>query len=447
VSSMTASPVAAVDEAPLPVGQDLELRGPSAASHGSLSPPVSTLKVVPARRWRRTRVVLKVVAALAVLVLLASERSLIASSLRIVGHLKWSWFVLAVALESMSMASFAQMQRRLLRVGATRVRLFPVMATVYAGNALSTTVPFAGPQMSTVFVFRRFKKLDVDATVAGWTLVVAGVISSLASALLLAAGAILTGNDVAIATGIAGGLLGVGIFALTTAALRRPAVTTALRRPAGWVLLQASRVLRRPARDWDEVLINLTSRLGSLRLPVSGWVTVVMGAFLNWLADFGVPRRQRRSRRGSCAAAGPSLRLRGGCGSPKRRSPTGRPRRGGRRSRRRPHERPGAPSAGLGCRTCLPLHQLLDGHLSGLAHLSLRGQTTGRRQPGPAPRWSSSRPASWQHAVSSSRAVQRLAVLWLSPLCGPRMVLFPLGSHNVWAIFNADHFQRRPLSR
>jgi hypothetical protein len=46
--------------------------------------------------------------------------------------------------------------------------------------------------------------------------------------------------------------------------------------------------------------------------------------------------------------------------------------------------------------------------------------------------------------VSSSRAVQRLAVLWLSPLCGPRMVLlFPLGSHNVWAIFNADHFHGR----
>jgi uncharacterized protein (TIRG00374 family) len=36
------------------------------------------------------------------------------------------------------------------------------------------------------------------------------------------------------------------------------------------------------------VLINLTGRLGSLRLPASGWVTVVMGAFLNWLADVGV---------------------------------------------------------------------------------------------------------------------------------------------------------------
>ena len=286
MSSMTASPVAAVDEAPLPVGQDVQLQGLSPASHRS--PPASTLRVVPARKWRRTPVVLRVVVAVAVLGVLASERSLIASSLRIVDHLKWTWFVLAAVLEAVSMASFAQMQRRLLRVGATRVRLFPVMATVYAGNALSSTVPFAGQQMSTVFVFRRFKKLDVDATVAGWTLVVAGVISSLASALLLAAGAILTGNDVAIATGIAGGLLGVGIFALTTAALRRPAVTTALRRPAGWVLRQASKVLRRPARDWDEVLINLAGRLGSLRLPASGWVTVVIWAFLNWLADVGV---------------------------------------------------------------------------------------------------------------------------------------------------------------
>jgi hypothetical protein len=135
VSSMTASPVAAVDEVPLPVGQDVQLRGSSSASHES--PPVSTSKVVPERRWRRTRLVLKVVGAVAVLVVLASERSLIASSLRIVGHLKWTWFMLAVALESVSMASFAQMQRRLLRVGATKVRLFPVMATVYAGNALS----------------------------------------------------------------------------------------------------------------------------------------------------------------------------------------------------------------------------------------------------------------------------------------------------------------------
>ena len=36
------------------------------------------------------------------------------------------------------------------------------------------------------------------------------------------------------------------------------------------------------------MLISPTGRLCSLSLPASGWVTVVMVAFLNWLADVGV---------------------------------------------------------------------------------------------------------------------------------------------------------------
>ena len=220
-------------------------------------------------------------------VLLVSERDLIVSSFRVAAHLEWAWFVLAVALESLSLASFARMQCRLLRTGARRVRTLPVMATAYAGNALSATLPLVGPQMSTVFVFRRFKQLGVDATVAGWALVVAGVVSSLASALLFVVGAVLSGNDV-LATGAAGGAVGLGFFALATVAIRRPAVLGAVHRPAGWVLRQAWRVLGRPAQDPDAVLGDLVARLGSLRLPPSGWLTVVLLAFLNWLADAGV---------------------------------------------------------------------------------------------------------------------------------------------------------------
>jgi putative heme transporter len=242
-----------------------------------------------ASRWRRLgRLGLTAVAAAAVVVLLGRERDLIASSLRVAAHLEWAWFVLAVALESLSLASFARMQCRLLRAGARRVRPLPVMATAYAGNALSATLPLVGPQMSTVFVFRRFKQLGVDASVAGWALVVAGVVSSLASALLSVVGAILSGNDVVAATGAAGGAVGLGFFALATAAIRRPAVLGVVHRPAAWVLRQAWRVLGRPALDPDAVLGDLLTRLGSLRLPPSGWLTVTLLAFLNWLADAGV---------------------------------------------------------------------------------------------------------------------------------------------------------------
>jgi Lysylphosphatidylglycerol synthase TM region len=54
------------------------------------------------------------------------------------------------------------------------------------------------------------------------------------------------------------------------------------------VLRQAWRVLGRPAQDPDAVLGDLVTRLGSLRLPPSGWLTVVLLAFFNWLADAGV---------------------------------------------------------------------------------------------------------------------------------------------------------------
>jgi len=77
-----------------------------------------------------------VAAALAVVVLLVYERSLIVSSLRIIGHLKWIWLLLAVGLESASMASFAHLQCRLLRAGTARTGIRPVLATVFAGNAL-----------------------------------------------------------------------------------------------------------------------------------------------------------------------------------------------------------------------------------------------------------------------------------------------------------------------
>jgi uncharacterized protein (TIRG00374 family) len=229
-----------------------------------------------------------VTAALAVVVLLVYERSLIVSSLRIIGHLKPIWLVLAVGLESASMASFAHLQSRLLRAGTARIGIRPVLATVFAGNALSSTVPVVGTQMSLVFVFRRFKQLGADGTVAGWTLIVAGVISSLASALLLVVGAVLTGNDVVAATGAVGGLVGFGILAVAILAIRRPAMLTVLHRPSGWMARHVGQVLRRPVEDPDVVLANLAARLGSLHLPPAGWVTVVVAAFVNWLADLGV---------------------------------------------------------------------------------------------------------------------------------------------------------------
>lgn len=233
-------------------------------------------------------VVLKTAVAAGVIVLLFRERSLIASSIGATTYVKWIWLVLAVGLEVVSMGSFAGIQARLLRAGPTRVSLLPVMKTVFAGNALSASIPIAGSQLSLAFVFRRLKQLGVEAAVAAWVLVLAGVISSLASALLLVAGAILSGNDIAAAAGSVGGVLGAAVFALAVMAIRRDVVLSALLRPAGWVLLKVSNVRGRPVDDPDAVLRDAACRMASLRLPLAGWTTVGAAALLNWLADVGV---------------------------------------------------------------------------------------------------------------------------------------------------------------
>jgi putative heme transporter len=256
------------------------------AAFGSVSVSRSREARPASRGWGRLG--LRVAAAVGVVALLVSQRSLIGTSLRVVGHLKGIWLLAAVGLEAASMASFGHMQCRLLRAGTARVGLRPVLATVYAGNALSATLPLAGSQMSLVFVFRRFKQLGVEATVAAWTMVVAGVISSVASAILLVVGAILTGNDFAAASGAAAGIVGVGLLALGSAAIRCPAVLGALHRPAGWALKRIWRVLGRPAQDPHTLFATLAARLASLRLSPCGWLMVVVVAFVNWLADAGV---------------------------------------------------------------------------------------------------------------------------------------------------------------
>ena len=54
------------------------------------------------------------------------------------------------------MAAFAIMLRRLLAVGGACIGIRPMLATAYAANAVSVSVPLVGPGLATAFAFRRF---------------------------------------------------------------------------------------------------------------------------------------------------------------------------------------------------------------------------------------------------------------------------------------------------
>ena len=217
-----------------------------------------------------------------------AERTTVTALFTVLAHLHWLWIPAALLLESASMAAFAIMLRRLLAAGGARVGVRPMLATAYAANAVSVSVPLAGPALATAFTFRRFTRQGADAALAGWSLLAGGVTSSAAAALIVVGGGLASGNIVVTAVTVPGGVLAVAVLVAAVAAVRRPRLRDALERPAGWMLRQGSRMLRRPAADPGQTIQAWAQRLGSLRLSPAGWTTATGLALANWLADAAV---------------------------------------------------------------------------------------------------------------------------------------------------------------
>src|SRR5271156_298564 len=152
----------------------------------------------PAQRARSKQVARIAAATIAVAVLSAvgvAGRAAVAAAFAVLGHLSWLWIPAAVLLEAASMAAFAVMLRGLLAAGGARVGIRPMLATAYAANAVSVSVPLAGPALATGFTFRRFTRQGADAPLAGWSLLAGGVISSAAAALLVVGGGLGAGGQ------------------------------------------------------------------------------------------------------------------------------------------------------------------------------------------------------------------------------------------------------------
>jgi pimeloyl-ACP methyl ester carboxylesterase/uncharacterized membrane protein YbhN (UPF0104 family) len=186
------------------------------------------------------------------------------------------------------MAAFAFMLRRLLATGGARVGVRPMLATSFAANALSVSIPVAGPELATAFTFRRFTGQGADAPLAGWSLLAGGVVSAAAGALVVSGGGLASGNGLVTGFAVPGGVLAVAALLVLGAAARRPQLRKALERPATWALRHLARLLRRPAEDPGAIISAWAERLGSLQLAPSGWVTVTGLGVVNWLADAAV---------------------------------------------------------------------------------------------------------------------------------------------------------------
>jgi pimeloyl-ACP methyl ester carboxylesterase len=140
-----------------------------------------------------------------------AERASVADSFTVLGHLHWLWIPAALLLESTSMAAFAVMLRRLLAARDASVGIRPMLATAYAANAVSVSVPLAGPALATAFALRRFTRQGADGPLAGWSLLAGGVISSAAAVLIVVGGGLASGNILVTAVIVPVGVLAVAV--------------------------------------------------------------------------------------------------------------------------------------------------------------------------------------------------------------------------------------------
>ncbi|MGH8860238.1 MAG: UPF0104 family protein, partial [Jatrophihabitantaceae bacterium] len=104
-----------------------------------------------------------------------------------VGDAHPAWLAVALAAEVGSMMSFARLQRVMLLSGGVRVRLRDAVTTVFAGNAMSVTLP-GGSIASFAYTLRRMRSWGASAPLAAFSLAATGVLSTIALTVLAATG-------------------------------------------------------------------------------------------------------------------------------------------------------------------------------------------------------------------------------------------------------------------
>lgn len=193
------------------------------------------------------------------------------------------WIAAAVAAEVLSMVAFARLQRWLLRAGGVRVGLVEMVEIILAGNALSSSLP-GGPAWSATWAFGQLRRRGANSVLAGWVLVVAGILASFAVFVIVVSGAFVSGDGGPLARlrWVAAALAAIPVGAALAYVLARDSdrLRRALNR--GWAAAAARSGRVRAVGEGVERAVD---RLGIVRPGVIGWSEAFGLAMANWLWD------------------------------------------------------------------------------------------------------------------------------------------------------------------
>jgi putative heme transporter len=237
------------------------------------------------RLWAIARAAAMVAIVAGSLVAVYAERAIIRSGLTSFRQSNLGWVMAGFGAECVSMAAFALLQRRLLRAAGTRLTFGSLLAIAYTSNAVALAVPVAGSGLAAAYTQRQFRARGADAAPAGLALLIAGVISTVAFAVIVAVGAVLSGNPAAAAAGLVTSVCCAAAAALLVVVLHSPRGRARLKPPVAGTIRLGQRLVHRPAGDPAAIAGGLLERLGAFNLGVTAIAVAFGYAVINWVTD------------------------------------------------------------------------------------------------------------------------------------------------------------------
>lgn len=230
------------------------------------------------------RLLVPVVVIAGVLALVLWQRNRLVDLGSTLGRADGAWIAVAILAQALSIAALARQQRGLLSVEGDRVPLRPVLATTYAGGAISLSLPLVGKAASVAYTYRRFTATGLRPAVIGWAVVMSSVFTTTAYLVVSAFGAIVTGDEGGVVTGV---LSLAGVLALVSAFVGVLRVETARARAEQSIAVVVSWIrkrARRPARPVDAAVRAAVETVAALRLSRAGALTAAWWSVTNVLA-------------------------------------------------------------------------------------------------------------------------------------------------------------------
>ncbi len=228
------------------------------------------------------RYVLGVLIGVLILFLLFGKRSQLTASWHQLGRVSIGWVGAAVTAEATSLWAFAFLQRRVLRLSGTRIRLPALYLLTLANDAIANTVP-GETAVSSAYRYRYYRRRGASGASAGWTIFTILIAQAIGMSLLLLVGVLvaLAASTSLIGAGVA--ILGLVIVVGAGAVLVRRDLVL---RAAGALVRGCRRVTGHPRGSIGARIESTLARMREIPLTRTSTAAIVAIAVAVWGCDF-----------------------------------------------------------------------------------------------------------------------------------------------------------------